>query len=646
MKCFEVNSISGLYNEFYVPVDFDKITGNDNEYFFSNLNNYFWKKIFSDEFIDSVLKLLDEQEDKTKLSIWEKAVLYNERRFKTNLKNGLKLILDYNCSKKEMFSILEIFSIYCSIISKYYFNPIKFTLQEGIISADNSIKKIVEQVQNQNKCKKFVSNLIAPKVEKVDFLWINGTINYCNLIVIEMFKKMNDSLFVAVRFHESEYFSYNKITDYLKENQLLFKYIDCIVLDNCEETFGLVEKSFKNKNELNKISNIIYVSDGEIFKTKTERKIYYLKNYIKMPYIEKKKDRINKSPVVNMRLFANNSCHWHQCAFCGINKKYKYQYDNILDDLLDAINIIKSYYSIGYQYFWFEDEAIKKQDVIDFGNLILINNLKIFWQIRSRFEEEYSLEECRVLYQAGLREIRFGYESGSRRVLKKMNKYPEDFNYDIIENNVRNFSSANINVHLPVILGFPVETKEDKKETISKLIKLKQQFDITFNLNRFLLDVASEAFRNFNKYNIYELQLPTECNDFIGNFAYYNFSIGAKELDEERALIMREVLYPWMPTTALTIPIIFYRLTESSRMTLIWASRSLRIRKNNNAVEYIINENISVIEENVNNIIIYIWDNHFIIRCKKAVFEILQSGKLDLLEKKLINQLIEKRLLI
>lgn len=641
----EVNSIAGLFNELYRPVDLSKIRSNgDSEYFFKNWNSIFWNKLLSEETVYELLEIM-KANDINSMSVWEKAVMNNEDAFVYNLMNAINVICTYNESQQEMFSCLETVQLYCNLVSKYLFYPYLVNVQEGIIDDSNSFEKLLVAVKQSSFCKDFLLKMIMPYLKSFDFIWVNGQLKYSTLLAIMCLRKYNPNVFVAIRYHESEYFSYNKIEEYLKSNAALFNYIDCIVLDNNRQTMEQVELNYNDNKKLKQIENILYKNkdDGKVYKTKSCKVKYSIEDFIGMPYEPEEKHRINVSLVVNMRIYANKSCYWHKCAFCGINKKYKYQYLDESSDLSETIMQICKFYEIGYKYFWFEDEAIKKDNLLEFALEIIKKNLEIFWQVRTRFDAIYSREECRLLYQAGLREIRFGYESGDKSVLKKMNKYTDDFDYEIIENNISIFSQSGIHVHLPVILGFPTETNDQKEYTISKLKKYKKLYDITFNLNRFLLDVSSDAFRSFYMYNIYELHLPTKYDDFLGNFALYNNSDNVNILDNERNEIMREVLYPWMPKTSLLSSIIFYRLTESSRMTLIWAQNKgdEHLKK----LKYKFNTNTSIIEEG-KDIIIYVWDNHYIIKYERDIFEKIRKMDLEGLPDRIVQESIEKKIII
>ena len=647
MKKIEISGIGGLFYELYSPINFEKITSDTPESFFRNWNDLFWKAVLSRGFFKSLMGKLA-SEEYTKLSIWEKAVLANESIFWEKLADAPTVIAQGSSSQEQVFSSLETLTIYCRLISRYIFSPFVLNLQEGIQTGyDDAFSSLWQAVNTPSSCKEFLLNMITPYLEKVDFIWINGTLNFANLLAVKQLREINPEVFVGIRYHESEYFSYNKIEEYLQTNHALFNVVDCIVLDNCEDTITQVEDSLKNGEALHSVCNLIFIDrvTGRIERSPVRKNIYLVEDYVKMPYVIDEDERIRTSPVVNMRLYANKSCYWHKCAFCGINKKYKFQDSDACScETLDAaLRMIERYSKIGYSYFWFEDEAIERENLLQFSKLLTQKDIHVFWQVRTRFDAKYDSEDCALLYKAGLREIRFGYESGDREVLASMKKYPDDFDHDIIEQNIKEFSLSGIHVHLPVILGFPTETSTQRQNTITSLQTLKKDYDITFNLNRFLLDVSSEAYKKFYNYNIFELHLPTTCDDFLGNFAQFNLNRENQLLDKIRTDAMREMLYPWMPKTSLLTSVIFYRLTEASRMTLVWATEKKQIEcgvKHNK-----LNPKLSIIISE-DRVLLYNWDNHCIFSVSYDAFVKIERNDYTSLPTNFLDELYERKILV
>ncbi len=592
MKVLELNSITGIFNEFYSPIDFSLIDRRD----LKNLNHIFWMEILDIEFIVKVLEIM--KNSNVEKSIWEYAILSDEKYFIERLQNTYKIIAQQAITANRFFSELEVLEIYCKVLSKYYFKNYNFNIQDGFQFPNYSIKKIDEEANKSTIVFDFVNNMIDKMDCVCDFLWINGTVNFINYYIIKRIKEINPNCFIGLRYHNSEYFSYSKIKNYLKNNNLLFNVIDCIVLDDNLDTTDKVENFIKRNLNLSSIENIMYLdkNTNEIIETNTLKKKF---SFFEMTRYRFFNEIINTEKIVNLRLLPNKQCYWKKCTFCGINKKYLFCEDTTYDLETNFI-YIKEMINKGYKYFWFEDEAIPSDIMIKFADFLLVNEIEIFWQIRSRFDINLNKADCDKLFLSGLREIRFGFESGSNLILKKMNKYESSFDYNNIEALIKKFSQAKIHVHVPTIVGFPFETMVERKETYERLQYLNKQYNMTFNINIFLLDVASDVFKNFDKYNIKLINFRANPFDFIDNFVNYELEESYNNLDKERNEFMRDILYPWMPKTALIKPVILYRLSETIRNTLLWSNKEYDFILPSKQVTFILN----------NHKYIYDWKTH------------------------------------
>ena len=168
--------------------------------------------------------------------------------------------------------------------------------------------------------------------------------------------------------------------------------------------------------------------------------------------------------------------------------------------------------------------------------------------------------------------MRLGLESASLNILRAMNKFDEDFSFEIVEKICAAYSDAGISIHFPMIIGFPGENSYERKKTYDYLHYLCEKYPlVSFNLNVFNLDISSHIFCCPDKYEIKEIYYPCPLQDFLGNILQWDRGHDLeKQLFVERDQYMREILYPWMPADASVKPHIFYRLSETARHTLRW----------------------------------------------------------------------------
>jgi len=410
-------------------------------------------------------------------------------------------------------------------------------------------------------------------------VWINGRLTLANMAVAKYLKNRMPQVKIFWAMPGTEYYAVNKIDEYLKYNLPLFTVIDGIVLDDFEETRKHIIEVLQQGKGLNGIYNIMYAQRDGTGQVQIHQGCYKKYSEQNSPAIEVSRRTIRKEygyniapwEIVNVRFYPHKICSWNKCAFCGINKKYKTMGHEA--ELEDKITELYRLHREGCNYFWFIDEEISAAYMEQFSRAVLDRGLKIKWQIRARISKEFADPKlCRLLAEAGLKEIRFGLESASYRILKQMNKVDEDFSLQLVERLVEMFQNAGVYVHFPVIIGFQGETDIEREQTYQFLRYLRNKYDkVSFNVNVLGLDVSSDLFKNWEHYGITKIEFPCNPHHFLANLVSWNCAeipFLEDELKFERDNFMREQLYPWMPEDALVCPHIFYRLMETIRNTL------------------------------------------------------------------------------
>jgi radical SAM superfamily enzyme YgiQ (UPF0313 family) len=277
-------------------------------------------------------------------------------------------------------------------------------------------------------------------------------------------------------------------------------------------------------------------------------------------------------------MWGKTACYWNKCTFCGINQKYhSHSTPAGFKNIDKKINFIATLKKAGYKYFWLIDEAVPPDVLKDFADELADRQIKLYWQARSRIDKGFTEKVCDSLAGAGLKEIRFGLESASYRILNLMNKFPKDFNLSLVEKIVERFHTRGVSVHLCLILDFPGETYNDRMATFDFLRHLKNKYpSLTFNLNRFMLDITSTIFDRYEDFDITHIQWPCPSKYFLGNMISWdseNRHYHKNQIDDIRNTFMRENLYPWMSSNPMTPPFNFYKQYEAFKMTLLWKTK-------------------------------------------------------------------------
>lgn len=659
-----VYSISGLYYELYSPNVFDNkpltldMTSNNPLY---NLNTIFWANILSESNLDSLFSMMAEnRENGNQFNDIEKAVFFNQDLFKQLVNKAVSEIINQAITEKMMFAYMEQIEIVCRLMSKYLYSPFSLTIQDGFeeptLSSEALIKGLFDE--NENPYLHFLEKTVFESIGKLtpQLIWINGQPKYSSLAIASKIKANNPQTVIAVRFHSSEYFSLNKIDNLLVQNKALFSLIDCVVLDDSVDTCNELERIVLSKQSLSNCRNLIYIDrDADSIKRTVISKVdYHFEECIhtRIDNTSPKDHFLSPHRIANLKLNPNTACYWNKCTFCGINKKYKFISNSESIALEDKIEHIKKMVSNDILYYWFEDEAIEPNLLEEFADKLLEENIAIFWQARSRIDIRYNDILAKKLYKAGLREIRFGLESANRRILGLMNKFPDDVSLETVENIVRMFTTSGVQVHFPMIVGYPSETLQERIDTYKYLIYLKEKYvKVSFNINVLMLDVSSDLFKSFPNYDIASVSFPCSPFDFLGNIVSFRcptMDESRDSIDYKRNEFMRETLYPWMPITAQIKPNIFYRLSETIRNTLVWHTNT----DTDNGITSIVEKNkeLSIWKENEELYMIYNWQTHHLYGFSKTDFERFNTiGYLsicDLEGDELLSQLYKEGLLV
>ena len=461
------------------------------------------------------------------------AVLDNPDQFLDQIETSLKILSRPLVSEQKFFSSMEILTILCNIYSDFLYNPFRLTIDQGFLLNETDTRILVSGCLNPitNPYFPFIEKYSRPIIQTIqpDVILALGQPTYSAFAMALMEKKEPSHGHICLVDVPSEYYSLKKIKLQLKTNTLLFAIIDSLLLYDDGNTQKKLLNALENSNPLDGISNLIYMdkNKNEIKTTHTKisgkNKVSLIMPYWKSisPNKPLKKEDYN-SEVTALKLWRRTACYWEKCTFCGINQKYLgSSIPTNFKDIDEKIDFIFGLTNTGYQYFWMTNEAVQPDILKRFADRLIGRNIKVYWQTRSRIEKGFTPHVCDSLARAGLKEIRFGLESASYRILKLMNKFPDDFDLSLVEKIVERFHKRGVSVHLCLILDFPGETHSDRMATFDFLRQLKTQYpSLTFNLNRFMLDITSKVFARYEAFDITKIEWPCPSKYFLGNMVY------------------------------------------------------------------------------------------------------------------------------
>ena len=639
MKSLYIYPIEGLYNELFDPNPKELEEKINISVDTLNVNGYFWAEIFDN---NNILKIIDKLRvlsySGIELEPQFSSVLSNVNNFLSCVNEAKIKICDQGNSEQEFFRYIETINILIALYNRFgEFGDIKLSVQDGYLFDDYSYKNINDKclIKKFNPYLDLIIKKVIPKIEEYnpDIIFFVGKPSYYNVAIAKILNHKHKNIKLCITRHSSEYYSLSKITAYLQRNQMLFSDFDFVILECFESMEKLLLECLENGGDVSKTPNILFknrfneiVKTSQRFFSSETRYNLYTRAYVNNAF------RINPCSVADVHIAPYSKCYWNKCSFCGINKKYSHDYQQCeFEDFHNNVNeLIKQLKTI--KYLWFIDEALTVEQLTIISDCLIENNANVMWQARTRIEKELlSPQLVEKLNKSGLRELRLGLESACIKTLKNMNKFDSDFSLNLVDDVVELFTCNNISIHFPIIIGFPDESDYDRSITYEYLRKISTNNKlVTFNINILNLDVSSTLFRNWFDYAITSPILPCLPEHFIGNIADWE---GKKsnywELEVERNNFMRDILYNWYPKNAITLPVVYYRLMESIRNTLIIKANSTieRLSSFKEEATLVLSDKTIVTYLSHNRFLVYDWNSHHYFRCNSTLLKIILEWK-------------------
>ena len=590
LNLYPLGGLSDPYSDFYAASSVSCSIFANGKDSLKGANSLFWAQHFTKEKLESLVNALQARYRYTDCNVPGYAeVLKNPDRFFDHVAKAPEILADITTSEQSFFSAAETLTILCNLYSDFVYRPFWLTIDHGFLLNEVDTRHLIENSLNSktNPYYEFVVKDCLPVIAalKPQILWLLSPIRFSNITMAMLGRERFPDVHICVVNQLSEYHSLNKIRKYLRLNKLLFSVIDSIILDDAEYTQQQMLRCLENGDSLNKVPNLMYIDRSRDEITETPFKI----STKKTPYVLIKNDgdladkvaikhSINQRKIADIKMWPDAKCYWNRCTFCGINHKYNtLPKQNKYENINEKVKIISQLVKQGCQYFWLIDEAVPPKVLEKFAKRLTEQNIEVYWQARSRIDKGFSQKICETLAKSGLREIRLGLESANLRILQLMDKFPEDFDLALVEKIVARFHQSDVSVHLCVMVGFPTETQKERKDTFDFLYALKKKYSsLTFNVNKFMLDVTSKIYADYEKFDITALKWPCPAKYFLGNIIGWDSDIeryDSKRLDMQRNHFMRQTLYPWIPSNAMILLINFYELCETYRKTLPWKSQ-------------------------------------------------------------------------
>jgi len=221
---------------------------------------------------------------------------------------------------------------------------------------------------------------------------------------------------------------------------------------------------------------------------------------------------------------ASASCPY-QCSFC-VSSKVGGPYRS--KDPKQTVNEMIQMYKRYKRQLFFMTDSLLNPIITDLANEFIKSGVSLYYDAYFRVHEAAGdIKNTMLWRRGGLYRIRLGTESGSQRILNKMEKC---ITVEQIKSTIAALAYAGIKTTTYWVIGHPGETEEDFQQTLDLIEELKDDI-FQAECNYFLVHYSKQASEEEWKKNI-ELLYPEEAADMLV-FQFYTPSAAMKPSREE-----------------------------------------------------------------------------------------------------------------
>ncbi|MCK5340494.1 MAG: radical SAM protein [Desulfobulbaceae bacterium] len=256
----------------------------------------------------------------------------------------------------------------------------------------------------------------------------------------------------------------------VKEKAFNLDYWDYIFWGEAE--FSAVEflKAAEDRDKLKKIKGLGFIEDGrQVFTGKPDR----IADLDSLPYPRRDyllfKERYGKAELAT--IMASRGCPF-SCTYCASvpiwGRKVAFR---SAGHIIEEIKYLLDEFGINEFRFFDDTFTIKKKNLVDFCELLIENFGERYfsWWCLSHVSA-INKDTLTLLQRAGCDQIQIGVESGSQEIVDRITKRMK---LTDVEEAIALAKSMGMWVHTFFLIGLPYETRENMRQTINFLKKIK-----------------------------------------------------------------------------------------------------------------------------------------------------------------------------
>lgn len=203
------------------------------------------------------------------------------------------------------------------------------------------------------------------------------------------------------------------------------------------------------------------------------------------------------APRTVFLLATSRGCYWQRCSFCSVSpatrRRYRVRHPDLIHEDIATLSRRHDATCIS-----FADDCVAPATLKALASRLLQRGPKVSWQCEARFEKALTTDLLRDLAKAGCRNLIFGLESHSPRVLALMKKGVRHEQIDRILADCRRFGIA---FNLQFFFGFPGETPEEAEATAA-FAEEHMRGSATFSFGTFELQKGAEVEKDPGSFGI------------------------------------------------------------------------------------------------------------------------------------------------
>jgi anaerobic magnesium-protoporphyrin IX monomethyl ester cyclase len=249
------------------------------------------------------------------------------------------------------------------------------------------------------------------------------------------------------------------------------------------------------------------------------------------------------APELVLPVWASRGCYWGRCAFCNVGYGESCHFHEQRPERV-AVEMLSLSEAYGTRRFFFADEALSPRMLKGLSAHLIEAGAHLDWACCARFEPGIHEGLLRQMRQAGCRMVLYGLESGSQRVLDRMDKGTQLATAQRI---LEQGAEAGIWNHIFFFFGFPGETDEEAQETI-EFFAANRHILHSVCTGTFLLERLARVAEDPAAYGVSRLVPPHPQRDLA---YYYEYEVDsgitaarAEEIEAEFLQCLPQKAYP------------------------------------------------------------------------------------------------------